>query len=111
MLTEEQKNIYSKDGYVILPSVIPQNNLLAMVNDLNQWIEESKSQKNNYGETKNGKSRFDLEEGHSANNPKLRRVANPTDISVGLATRRSLGFSALCPFSKSNRALPFFVSP
>ena len=46
MLTEEQKNIYSKDGYVILPSVIPQNNLLAMVNDLNQWIEESKSQKN-----------------------------------------------------------------
>ena len=61
MLTEEQKNIYSKDGYVILPSVIPQNNLLAMVNDLNQWIEESKSQKNNYGETKNGKSRFDLE--------------------------------------------------
>ena len=81
MLTEEQKNIYSKDGYVILPSVIPQNNLLAMVNDLNQWIEESKSQKNNYGQTTNGKLRFDLEEGHSANNPKLRRVANPTDIS------------------------------
>tara|TARA_B100000029_G_scaffold510062_1_gene600696 strand:- start:30 stop:905 length:876 start_codon:yes stop_codon:yes gene_type:complete len=81
MLTEEQKKIYSEDGYVILPNVIPKDNLQAMITDLNQWIEESKNQKNNYGKTKNGKSRFDLEEGHSAINPKLRRVANPTDIS------------------------------
>ena len=29
----------------------------------------------------NGKAQFDLEQGHTAENPKLRRVANPTDIS------------------------------
>ena len=81
MLTQEQKTIYSKDGYVILPNVILRKNLEAMISDLNQWIEESKSYQNNYGKTKNGKARFDLEAGHSAANPKLRRVANPTDIS------------------------------
>ena len=81
MLTQKQKDVYSKDGYVILPNVISNNNLQAMIKDLNKWIEESKSQKNNYGKTKNGKARFDLEEGHSKENPKLRRVANPTDIS------------------------------
>ena len=37
--------------------------------------------KENYGDTPNGKARFDLESGHCVNNPKLRRVANPTDIS------------------------------
>ena len=49
--------------------------------DLEKWIEESKNYQDNYGETKNGKARFDLESGHSAEKPKLRRVANPTDIS------------------------------
>ena len=46
MLTQEQKTIYSKDGYVILPNVILRKNLEAMISDLNQWIEEKISVRN-----------------------------------------------------------------
>ena len=71
MLTKEQKEIYSNDGYVILPNIIPVKNLKAMQNDLDKWIEESKNYHDNYGKTKNGKARFDLEQGHTAKKPKL----------------------------------------
>ena len=52
-----------------------------LLNELDGWIEESRSHSSNYGETPDGKARFDLEAGHSAEQPKLRRVSNPVDIS------------------------------
>ena len=82
MLTKKQKETYSKNGYVILSNIISKKNLRGMQVDLNKWLEESKNHLNNYGKTKNGKARFDLEKGHNKSNPKLRRVANPTDISA-----------------------------
>ncbi|MBI28280.1 MAG: restriction endonuclease subunit S [Pelagibacteraceae bacterium] len=81
MLNQKQKEAYVKDGYVILPNVISTKDLYGMQNEIDKWIEESKSYQDNYGKTKNGKARFDLEKGHTATQPKLRRVANPTDIS------------------------------
>ena len=81
MLTKSQIKTYARDGFVVVPKVISNNKLKALQADLDNWIEESKSYKENYGETPNGKARFDLESGHSAENPKLRRVANPADIS------------------------------
>ena len=81
MLTQEQIKTYKSDGFVIVPKVIPNDNLKAMQNELDKWIEKSKGYKENYGETPNGKACFDLENGHSAETPKLRRVANPVDIS------------------------------
>ena len=81
MLTKEQVKTYIRDGFVIVPKVISSDKLQAMRDELNKWIEESKNYKDNYGDTPNGKARFDLEGGHCAENPKLRRVANPADIS------------------------------
>mgnify|MGYP006089040461 FL=1 len=81
MLTENQKNTYKQDGFVVIPKVISSKNLKAMQDELEKWIEESKKHNKNYGKTPNGKAQFDLEKGHSSTNPKLRRVANPTDIS------------------------------
>ena len=81
MLTKEQVKTYVRDGFVIVPKVISSDKLQAMRDELNKWIEESKNYKDNYGDTPNGKARFDLEGGHCAENPKLRRVANPADIS------------------------------
>jgi phytanoyl-CoA hydroxylase len=52
-----------------------------MAADLDGWIEESRAHERNWGRTPDGKARFDLEAGHSAGQPKLRRVANPADIS------------------------------
>jgi len=81
MLTKAQVETYARDGFIIIPKIISSDKLQAMRDELDKWIEESKSYKENYGETPNGKARFDLERGHCAENPKLRRVANPADIS------------------------------
>jgi ectoine hydroxylase-related dioxygenase (phytanoyl-CoA dioxygenase family) len=81
MLTKAQVETYTRDGFVIIPKAISSDKLQAMRDELDKWIEESKSYKDNYGKTPNGKARFDLEKGHCAENPKLRRVANPADIS------------------------------
>ena len=45
-----------------------------------QWTEESKRHKKPFGETMDGRPRFDLEPGHSAERPALRRVASPIEI-------------------------------
>lgn len=81
MLNKAQIETYQKDGFVVVPQVISNDKIQAMKAELDKWIEESKSQKENYGNMPNGKARFDLEKGHSFENPKLRRVANPVDIS------------------------------
>jgi len=81
MLTQAQIETYAHDGFVVVTKVIPIEKLKAMKTELDIWIEESKDHKENYGETPNGKARFDLESGHCAETPKLRRVANPVDIS------------------------------
>ena len=81
MLTKEQVKTYIRDGFVIVPKVISSDKLQALRDELNKWIEESKNYKDNYGDIPNVKARFDLEGGHCAENPKLRRVANPADIS------------------------------
>jgi ectoine hydroxylase-related dioxygenase (phytanoyl-CoA dioxygenase family) len=81
MLNNSQKESYRQDGFVVVPNTISIENLKAMTIELDNWIEESKRHTENYGETLNGKARFDLEAGHCSETPKLRRVANPVDIS------------------------------
>jgi ectoine hydroxylase-related dioxygenase (phytanoyl-CoA dioxygenase family) len=81
MLTEAQKQTYKDQGFVLIPQVIGAEKIAAMVVELEKWIEESRDHNKNYGSTRNGKARFDLEPGHSAEHPKLRRISNPVDIS------------------------------
>ncbi|MGI9477244.1 MAG: phytanoyl-CoA dioxygenase family protein, partial [Hyphomicrobiaceae bacterium] len=45
------------------------------------WVEESRQHDEDYGQTLDGRARFDLEPGHSAANPALRRVQSPEEIS------------------------------
>ena len=54
----------------------------ALTGEFDTWIEQSRAQTANYGETLDGKARFDLEAGHTAERPRLRRVANPVDVSA-----------------------------
>lgn len=81
MLTEAQKQTYKDQGFVLIPQAIGAEKIAAMGLELEKWIEESRSHNKNYGSTRNGKARFDLEPGHSAEHPKLRRISNPVDIS------------------------------
>ncbi|HCH32050.1 MAG TPA: restriction endonuclease subunit S [Oceanospirillaceae bacterium] len=81
MLTEAQKQTYKDQGFVLIPQAIGAEKIAAMGLELEKWIEESRSHNKNYGSSRNGKARFDLEPGHSAEYPKLRRISNPVDIS------------------------------
>ena len=81
MLTTAQKQTYLDQGFVLIPQAISADKIAAMVDALQGWIEESRHHDKNYGATRNGKSRFDLEPGHSKEHPKLRRISNPVDIS------------------------------
>ena len=72
---------FQENGYLHVPGLASAEELEALRRTLDGWIEESRSHRANYGETLDGKARFDLEAGHTAERPKLRRVANPADIS------------------------------
>ena len=45
------------------------------------WVEESRSHSEDYGETLDGRPRFDLQPGHSAGRPALRRIQSPEEVS------------------------------
>lgn len=81
MLSAEQISQYQRDGYLVVHGVVSTAQLKALSDEVDGWIEQSRAHRTNYGETPDGKARFDLEVGHSAEHPKLRRVANPVDIS------------------------------
>lgn len=72
---------FHDQGYVVVRDVVAPETIARLNAEIDGWIEESRGHARNYGETPNGKARFDLEAGHCAETPRLRRVANPADIS------------------------------
>ncbi len=82
MLSEYQTRQFRDDGYVVVRGLLDGARVAALTGEIDAWIEESRAHQVNYGETMDGKARFDLEAGHTAERPRLRRVANPADISA-----------------------------
>ena len=80
-LSPEQIEQYHREGYVVARGAATQATFIAMAAALDGWVEESRSHQKNYGETLIGAARFDLEPGHSAAKPRLRRINNPAEIS------------------------------
>ena len=80
-LNAEQIEQFHRDGYVIAPGVVTGAPLEALQHQLTDWVEESRGHGTNWGQCLDGKARFDLEGGHRADHPRLRRVSNPVEIS------------------------------
>lgn len=81
MLTQQQYSDFNRNGFVVLRDAVGSSLVSAMAAQLDEWIAESCSHSVNYGEMVDGKMRFDIEAGHTCEHPRLRRVANPADIS------------------------------
>jgi ectoine hydroxylase-related dioxygenase (phytanoyl-CoA dioxygenase family) len=81
MVTASEYQRFSAEGYLVVPGLVTADAVAALRSDLDAWIDESRQHRVNYGEMARGKLRFDLEDGHTAAHPKLRRVGNPVDIS------------------------------
>lgn len=80
-LTEPQVEAFRRDGVVIVEDAVSPGQFDAVRRDFAAWVEESRRHDAAYGEMIDGRPRFDLEPGHSAERPALRRVAAPADIS------------------------------
>ena len=82
MLSKNQISEFKHQGYLMLPGLVSEAVRGDLLSQLQEWVEESRQYDANYGfDPPNGKARFDLEQGHPAAHPRLRRVANPAEIS------------------------------
>lgn len=80
-LTDHQKEQFWRDGFLVVEDAVAPDRLAAMRADFSAWVEESRSHDKPYGETLDGRPRFDVEPGHSAEKPGLRRVNAPVEVS------------------------------
>ena len=81
ILSDEQMQFFEEQGYLLVEDAVSVQQLAALREQFATWVQESKSHQVAYGETLDGRARFDLEPGHSADIPALRRINAPTDIS------------------------------
>ncbi|MBT4986205.1 MAG: hypothetical protein HOM87_00225, partial [Proteobacteria bacterium] len=67
MLNHSQRGEFKSKGYLKIPGLITESTRKLMLDQLSDWVEESRSYDANYGfDTPNGKARFDLEQSHSS---------------------------------------------
>jgi ectoine hydroxylase-related dioxygenase (phytanoyl-CoA dioxygenase family) len=83
MLNESQKSEFWENGAIVVESALTAEELKPLREQYRQWIEESRQHAGPYGEMLDGRPRFDVEPGHSADVPALRRIASPEEISDG----------------------------
>ncbi len=80
-LTEDQRDRFWRDGVLVVEDAVTPDELENLRRVFAGWVEESRGHGGDYGETLDGRARFDLEPGHSAAAPALRRVQSPEEIS------------------------------
>jgi phytanoyl-CoA hydroxylase len=81
LLSQQQKDIFWRDGVLVVDNAVTADELATLRNEFKRWVDESRSHTDDYGETQDGRARFDLQPGHSAEQPALRRVQSPEEVS------------------------------
>lgn len=81
MIEQWQIDQYNEQGFLVVGNVLTEQEVAALQNDFDRWVEESRQHEEPWGETLDGRARFDIEGDHSADHPSLRRVTSPTEIS------------------------------
>ncbi len=74
-LTSEQREFYFKNGYLLVEKAVPEETLKRLRKATNEMIVRSRS-------ITVSDAVWDLERGHSADNPRLRRLTSPNDHHV-----------------------------
>jgi hypothetical protein len=81
ILSRDQIERFWRDGVLTVEDAVSSKLLSAMREQFAAWVEESRHHDAAYGETVDGRPRFDLEPGHGPEAPALRRVNAPADVS------------------------------
>ncbi|HDG1670008.1 phytanoyl-CoA dioxygenase family protein [Kluyvera ascorbata] len=82
MIAQWQIEQFHQQGYLVVEGVLSSDEIAALQTDFDGWVEESRAHDAVWGETLDGRPRFDLEQDHSPDHPSLRRVTSPTEISA-----------------------------
>lgn len=97
-LSQDQKDNFWRDGVLVVEDAVSPEDLADLRRVFADWVEESRVHDSDYGETLDGRPRFDLQPGHSAHTPGLRRVQSPEEVSDVFArimrTANSVDFCA-----------------
>jgi ectoine hydroxylase-related dioxygenase (phytanoyl-CoA dioxygenase family) len=80
-LSPAQISSFWENGYVVAQDAVDAALLAAMQSDFAAWIEESREHDAPYGDTLDGRPRFDLAAEHGPQTPALRRVNAPIEVS------------------------------
>ncbi|MEY8710373.1 restriction endonuclease subunit S [Mangrovibacter phragmitis] len=82
MIEQWQIEQFHQQGFLVVENVLTVSEINALQQDFDTWVEDSRHHDNAWGETLDGRARFDLESDHSPEHPSLRRVTSPTEISA-----------------------------
>lgn len=85
MIHQSQVELFHQQGFLVVEGVLSTEEIATLQHDFDQWVEDSRSQTQAWGETRDGRPRFDVESDHRPDHPSLRRVASPTEISEAFA--------------------------
>jgi ectoine hydroxylase-related dioxygenase (phytanoyl-CoA dioxygenase family) len=80
-LTEAERASFAETGYLMVPDAVTPEQLARLRADMAEWVEESRNHDAPYGTSLDGRPRFDLQPGHRADAPALRRVQAPSEVS------------------------------
>jgi len=81
VLSQAQKDQFWRDGVLVVEDAVTGQQLGKLQKTFAVWVEQSRQHESDYGETLDERARFDLEPGHTADTPALRRVQSPEEIS------------------------------
>ncbi len=82
-LRPDQRAFFHEHGYLMIEDAVDAALLACLQRDFATWVEESRTHEAAWGDTVDGRPRFDLEPGHSSATPGLRRVNAPVEVSAG----------------------------
>jgi ectoine hydroxylase-related dioxygenase (phytanoyl-CoA dioxygenase family) len=81
VLNREAVARFWSDGFLVVPEAVTSAQLAALRADVATWVGESRHHAAPWGELIDGRPRFDVEAGHTADRPRLRRINCPAEIS------------------------------
>jgi len=80
-LSAEQLAFFDRNGYLVVGDAVTPDLLATLQETFAGWVEESRSHDAPWGDTADGRPRFDLAPGHTPTRPALRRVNAPIEVS------------------------------
>lgn len=88
MIAQWQIEQFHQQGFLVVEEVLSAEEVALLQADFDAWVEESRQHSEVWGETLDGRPRFDLESDHAPHHPSLRRVSSPRRFPPPTATPR-----------------------